>query len=81
MSPSLTTYSDRIPEYRVMDVDYDSLQVLDYSQYHLDLRKFTSKEDQPVFELLYTFKQAFNISDMRVDSGLTELRNKLRDEP
>lgn len=33
VSPSLTTYSDRIPEYRVMDVDFDTLQVIDYSQY------------------------------------------------
>lgn len=33
VSPSITTYSDRIPEYRVMDVDFDTLQVLDYSQY------------------------------------------------
>lgn len=33
VSPSLTTYSDRVPEYRVMDVDFDTLQVLDYSQY------------------------------------------------
>lgn len=33
IAPSLTTYSDRIPEYRVMDVDFDTLQVKDYSQY------------------------------------------------
>lgn len=33
VAPSLTTYSDRIPEYRVMEVDFDTLQVTDFSQY------------------------------------------------
>jgi sphingomyelin phosphodiesterase len=33
ISPSFTTYSNRIPEYRVMEVDFDTLQVKDYSQY------------------------------------------------
>ena len=33
IAPSLTTYSDKNPEYRVMEVDYDSMQVLDYDQY------------------------------------------------
>jgi hypothetical protein len=32
-APSLTTASDRVPEYRVMDIDFDTLQVLDYTQY------------------------------------------------
>jgi|LakMenE01Jun11ns_1017448.scaffolds.fasta_scaffold7768987_1 sphingomyelin phosphodiesterase len=32
-APSLTTASDRVPEYRVMDVDFDTHQVLDYTQY------------------------------------------------
>ena len=33
VAPSLTTYSDRIPEYRVMEVDFDTLQVVNYHQY------------------------------------------------
>lgn len=33
VAPSITTYSDRVPEYRVMDVDFDTLQVVDYRQY------------------------------------------------
>lgn len=40
VSPSLTTYSDRIPEYRVMDVDFDTLQVIDYSQYRYEIYYF-----------------------------------------
>lgn len=33
IAPSLTTYSNKHPEYRVMSVDLDSLQVVDYEQY------------------------------------------------
>ena len=33
IAPSLTTYSNKHPEYRIMTVDLDSLQVVDYDQY------------------------------------------------
>jgi sphingomyelin phosphodiesterase len=33
IAPSLTTYSDKHPEYRIMTVDADTLQVVDYDQY------------------------------------------------
>ena len=33
VAPSITTYSNRVPEYRVMEVDYDTLQVINYDQY------------------------------------------------
>lgn len=33
IAPSLTTYSNRMPEFRLMEVDYDTMQVIDYHQY------------------------------------------------
>lgn len=71
VSPSLTTYSDRIPEYRVMDVDFDTLQVIDYSQYRLDLRKYQTADQKPQFELFYKFKEAYKVPDMTVHGGMT----------
>ncbi len=50
VSPSLTTYSDKIPQYRVMTVDQDTMQVLDYTQYNFDLR-----QAQPQFAPFYSF--------------------------
>ena len=44
-APSLTTASDRVPEYRSMSIDFDTLQVTDFIQYRLDLRKY-QREDQ-----------------------------------
>ena len=32
-APSITTFSTRIPEYRIMDVDFDTLQIIDFHQY------------------------------------------------
>lgn len=81
VAPSLTTYENREPEYRVMEIDYDTLQVLDFQQYRLDLKKFTSKDQNPAFEILYSFKESYGIKDMSIEGGITELRNKLRDNP
>ena len=33
ISPSLTTATFLNPEYRILEIDYDTLQVLDYHQY------------------------------------------------
>ena len=33
IAPSITTYDNRNPRYRVMTVDYDTLQVVDFEQY------------------------------------------------
>lgn len=81
VAPSLTTYGDRVPEYRILDIDFDTLQILDFKQYKLDLSKFKTKEQKPFFELFYTFKEAYGIDDMTIDGGITDLRNKLRDDP
>jgi sphingomyelin phosphodiesterase len=78
ISPSLTTYSDKHPEYRVMTIDYDTLQVLDYEQYRLDLNKFTKKEDNAKFELFYKFKETYKIPDMTIAGGMSQLKKLLQ---
>ena len=37
IAPSLTTYSDKHPEYRIMTIDLDTLQVIDYDQYRYNI--------------------------------------------
>lgn len=49
VAPSLTTYDLRVPRYRILDVDYDTLQTKDFHQYRLDIRKFQKKEDDAKF--------------------------------
>lgn len=77
IAPSLTTYSEKHPEYRVMTVDYDSLQVVDYEQYRLDLNKYQKKDDAAHFELFYRFREAYGLPDMTIRGGMTTLREKL----
>lgn len=78
MTPSLTTYDYKVPRFRVLDIDYDTLQAKDFQQYRLDLRKYQKKEDKAKFELLYSFKETYGLSDLRPESGITELVNKLK---
>jgi sphingomyelin phosphodiesterase len=78
ISPSLTTYSDKHPEYRVMSLDYDTLQVLDYEQYRLDLTKFRAKEDSAKFELFYRFRDAYKLEDMTIRGGMSQLKSRLQ---
>jgi sphingomyelin phosphodiesterase len=56
VAPSLTTYDFRVPRYRILDIDFDTLQTKDFHQYRLDIRKYQKKEDKAKFELLYSFK-------------------------
>ena len=49
--------------------------------FRLDIRKYQTKEQNAQFELLYKFKESFKINDMSVEGGMTELRNKIRDDP
>lgn len=49
VAPSLTTYDNRVPRYRVLDIDYDTLQAKDFHQYRLDIRKYQKKEDKAKF--------------------------------
>ena len=88
ISPSITTATYKNPQYRIMDVDYDTLQVTEYYQYmylfkwfRLNLSSNPKKEDNPKFELFYTFKDSYKIKDITVQGGMTELYEKLRDDP
>ena len=40
ISPALTTATFKNPEYRVLEIDYDTLQVLDYHQYMYEFRSY-----------------------------------------
>lgn len=49
--------------------------------HRLDLRKYQTADQKPQFELFYKFKEAYKVADMTVQGGMTEFRNKLRDNP
>lgn len=81
VAPSLTTYDFKVPRFRVLDIDYDTLQTINFHQYRLDLRKYQKKEDNPKFELLYSFKETYGVNDLRPDSGMEIFLQKLKTDP
>lgn len=81
VAPSLTTYDFKVPRFRVLDIDYDTLQAINFHQYRLDLRKYQKKEDNPKFELLYSFKETYGVNDLRPDSGMEIFLQKLKTDP
>ena len=61
--PSLTTYSDFWPSYRVYNADLKTKFVKDYTQWRLNLDE-TNKNDKPLWYISYKASQFYNVSDM-----------------
>ena len=65
VSPSITTYTDKNPSFRIYQADTDTKLVVDYSQYRLNLPKANlSPVSTPIFDLAYTFKAQYGIQNM-----------------
>jgi sphingomyelin phosphodiesterase len=65
VTPSVTTYTDKNPSFRVYHGDSDSKLVVDYDQYRLNLPKANaSPTSTPVWDLAYSFKSQYGVSDM-----------------
>lgn len=53
-APSVTTYSNRMPSFRVYDVNASNNNLLDYTQYYLNITEANLKPDEnPIWEVLY----------------------------
>jgi len=63
IAPSVTPQSIMNPSARVYIYDRDTFEILDYQQYHVDLKQ-ANKEGTMNWTLLYTASSAFNIGDM-----------------
>ena len=65
IAPSLTTYTNKMPQFRVYDVDDDSKVLLDYTQYFLNLTKANMNLfDIPIWETLYKATEEFKIKNL-----------------
>jgi len=63
VEPSETGYGQTNPSYRVFEADPSSFEVLDYSQYYLDLPK-AQQTGEVQFELEYSAKSSYSLPDM-----------------
>ena len=61
--PSLTTYPELWPSYRIYHADLNSKLVYDYTQWRLDLDE-TNKNDKPKWYISYKASKFYNVSNM-----------------
>ena len=65
IAPSLTTYTSKNPQFRVLKIDEESKVVIDYDQYFLNITKANlNPDDTPTWEILYNAKDAFKMNNM-----------------
>jgi sphingomyelin phosphodiesterase len=73
IGPSLTTFGQISPSFRVYTVDTDTGVILDYDQYRLDLAKWNQiGSAQPAqWDKVYSFKQQYSLPDLSTASMQT----------
>lgn len=73
IAPSLTTYTNMNPSFRIYEIDSDTNQIVDYTQYRLDLAKYNGLGPNVtlVWEPVYKFKEQYNVPDMSSKSMQT----------
>ena len=63
IAPQLTTYSNKLPSYRIYIIDEKTKQVLDYEQYRFDMDK-SNAEGKPNWNLAYKASEFFGVKNM-----------------
>lgn len=65
VAPSVTTYQQKNPSFRVYEADPVNFQVVDIHQFRMDMNKSNLTPAQtPVFELAYSYKSFWSLPDL-----------------
>jgi len=67
VGPSLSTYVYLYPAFRVYDMNEFTHDLIDYTQYHLDLLK-ANKELKAEWEVAYKFTEYYGVPDLSIES-------------
>lgn len=73
IGPSMTTWTNLAPSYRVFEIDWDTNQIIDYTQYRLDLNKYNEIGPNATlsWDPVYSFKDLYKVSDTSAASMQT----------
>ena len=73
IAPSLTTWTNLNPSFRVYEVDFDTNEIIDYTQYRLNLTKYNEIGENATLEWdpVYSFKDLYKVPDMGTTSMQT----------
>ena len=78
VTSSLTTYEERLPSFRILDVDAETMRPVNFYDYRLNLTKWNNIEDDNLeWDLGYEFLKEYNLTDMSMES-MAILTERLR---
>ena len=63
IAPQFTTFSQKLPSYRIYIIDEETKQIIDYEQYRLDLDR-SNKDKKPYWNLAYTASDFYGVENM-----------------
>ena len=63
IAPQLTTYSFKIPSYRIYIIDKETMEIINYEQYRFDLEG-SNKDKQPYWYLAYNASTFYGVKNM-----------------
>ena len=64
VAPSLTTYSNKNPSFRVIEFDSVTKKMVNIHQYRLPLYKYNNSTAKPTFEKAYSMKEEYGLPDL-----------------
>ena len=63
IAPQFTTYSFKIPSYRIYTIDKDTMEIIDYEQFRFDLER-SNKEGKPYWYSAYNASSFYEVENM-----------------
>ena len=63
VAPQLTTYSSKLPSYRIYTIDAETKQVLDYEQFRFNLKK-SNEEKKPYWYSAYKASEFYGVKNL-----------------
>lgn len=79
VAPSLTTYTNNNPAFRVFEADLNSNRLIEIYQYKMNLLKSNKVKEKPVWELVYKFKELYGVPNIDPDTVL-EIGNRMDED-
>ena len=75
VAPQLTTYSNKLPSYRIYTIDADTKQILDYEQFRFNLTK-SNAEGKPYWYSAYKASEFYGVKNLLDYNSIINKFNK-----
>ena len=74
ISPSFTTYNNRLPSYRIYTIDKKTMRVLDYEQFRFNMTK-SNEKGEPYWYSAYNASDFFKVKNMTEYDKILNVEN------